>query len=237
MDNIISIYISFAKTRNQMMSLEKNCYNYKRFTYYSDDMVSMAPDILSGSNRLQILSYVDSVNYMAKLVGQERLIEQSILLVGFPEKRVEFLEKLKSFGSVQEKFNKPISAEVFIKLLNNVRKVQYYQNPEFYPYTINSLCSAYYRSGCEFDKHHFSSSELLIRRIFGENSVLDSDDRDHKMEDFVNFIRNENIGTNIKQVQLTKVLQKHYNNNLSDLREQTLFSFFFFNLLSFLVLM
>ena len=213
-NQFLNNYRCFAKTRNQMMSLEKNCYNYKRFKYYFDDMVSMASDFLLGSDSLEMVNYADSINYMAKLVGQERLIEQSILLVGFPEKRVEFLEKLKSFGSVQEKFNKPISAEVFIKLLNNVRKVQYYQNPEFYPYTINSLCSAYYRSGCEFDKHHFSSSELLIRRIFGENSVLDSDDRDHKMEDFVNFIRNENIGTNIKQVQLTKVLQKHYNNNL-----------------------
>lgn len=208
-NEFLNRYTCFAKTRSQMMEIENNMYTYDQFEYYSDDMVSLVKKLLD-EEELEYLNkhYVESINYMAKLVDGKNLVNRMCLCPGLPHynkfDRDELLTKL---SILQDKFNKPISAEVFVSALNNVRKLEYYQNDSLYPYTINKLYETYIRSNWEFSTHHYNSEERFLTAIFGKKEI---ENRDNKKDDFVNYIRNENIGREVTGVKLTKVLQKRY---------------------------
>lgn len=211
-NEFLNRYIFFAKTRKQMIEMEKDCYIYDQCPYYSDDMVSDIKSILDEEKLFELnCQYAKSLNYIGDLIDGEKLIDRNCLLPFLPiYNKFDREELLRRLCNIESKLNKPISAEIFIKLLNNVRKIQYYENPEFYPYTIDNLYETYIRSHWKFDKHHYDFRERLLLAIMGSEEVDFDTNRNAKSEDFVNFTTEENIYKNMKEVQLTKVLQKVY---------------------------
>ena len=208
-NEFLNRYVYFAKTRKEMSELELNSFIYEECPYYSLDMVDDVKKLFDEEDLVKLdKEYAKSLNYMAYLINGKKLIDRMCLLPFVPNyNKFDREEVLSRLEIIEEKFNKPISAEVFLRLLNNVRKIEYYENPELYPYSINDLYKVYIRSGWCFERHHYNSEEKLLMLLFDEDE-LNMKNRNHKMDDFVTFIGEENLGRNIKEVHLTKVLQK-----------------------------
>ena len=79
----------------------------------------------------RLMSYTKSLNYMSGLVTHTSLINPMNVMPMAPMygqfDTKEFLDK---FELVFSKFNKELPAETMLKVFNNVRKIEYYQNPE-----------------------------------------------------------------------------------------------------------
>lgn len=211
-NEFLNRYRFFAKTRKQMIEFENDSYIYDQCPYYSDDMVSDIKTVLDEGSLIDFyMKYAKSLNYMSTLVEGEKIITTDCIFTHLSDyKKLDKENILSRLSNIEDKFNKPISAETFIKLLNNVRKIEYYQNSELYPYTLNKLYETYIRSNWEFLKHHYNYYQKLLLSIFGSDENDLNTDRNDKKEDFINFTKNETINRNIKEVQLTKVLQKVY---------------------------
>lgn len=199
-------YPFFAKTRAQMEEYEKGKYKYDECPYYSNNMVEEIKKLLDNENLDKInIEYARSLNFMSRLCDKKTLIDRLCLIELSPKynqfDRKDLLDRL---SVIQNKFNNPISAETFIMLLKNVRKIQYYQNPEFYPYGLDELYKTYLYSGWEFESHHYDSLLKFLFMISGEDF---ESERNVKKDDFVNFAREEKVFEEIKGVQLTKVLK------------------------------
>jgi len=209
-NEFLNRYFYFARTRKQMIEIESDRYIYDECPYYSLNMVDEISAVMEMGDLSKLdREYAKSLNYMGYLVDGKRLIDRMCLLSFAPNynkfDRKKLLSRLKN---IEDKFNKPISAEVFLKLFNNVRKIEYYENSEFYPYNVNNIYETYIRSGWDFSRHYYSNEERLLMSIFCDDGEKISGSRDNRKEDFINFMCDVDLNRNIKEVQLTKVLQK-----------------------------
>lgn len=207
-NEFLNRYKFFAKTRKEMTTMEKDIYNYEECPYFSNDLVNDIKQVLETENLEDLNSkYAQSLNYMSLLATGKRLIDRSRLIPILPNyNQFDRKKLLENLSKIEEKFNKPISAEVYIKLLNNVRKIEYYENSRFYPYTIDVIYETYRRSGWKFARHYYDSFERFLINISGEETI--NENRNETQKDFINYFKEQEIMTEIKQVQLTKVLQK-----------------------------
>ena len=103
--------------------------------------------------------------------------------------------------------DKPLSASVLLKVLYNVRKIEYYNNPEKYPFDINSLYKIIVNSKWLFQE---SGDYKLLKAIFDDVPYINQ-------EEYINnFLNNNEYGKKIEQVKLTKLLKKIYEKKISD---------------------
>lgn len=199
-------YLYFAKTRNQMINLENDNYRYDKCPYYSNHMVNDIEPLLKNMDKMDFLKkYFKSLNYMSRVIYGENLFNLSDIISYSPNYgQIDCDEILTKIANIQEKFNSPISAEVYIKLLNNVRKIEYYLNPELFPYDFQKMFSTLINSRWNFENNHYSSEEKMVKHIFGEYPKRQS--KYERSDNFVNFAKDNNIDKEIDEVKLTKVL-------------------------------
>lgn len=203
--NYLYSYNHFAKTRLEMEELEDRKFNYRSFDFFSGTMFFKIIEIIESKEYNELLEYADSLNYMSNIVMGKRMIDKLTVDTRFPfYGKFNKVDLLKNIKKVVPKFNKPISAEVYIKLLNNVRKVEYYKDSNWYPYSVDYLYNVYKNSNWDLADVHYSGYEELLMSIFGKSHEREKDSK----RDFTNFIDNENIEKDIERVRLTKVLQK-----------------------------
>ena len=212
-NEFLNRYKYFAKTLSQMNELEKNKYIYDDMPYLGSNIVPIIEKHLNYNELAEINSkYFVTINYITRMATGKNALEWGSLIPGAPEyNKFNKSKLLKKLRDGIEKFNKPIPAETFIEILSNVRKVQYYQNPNFYPYSLNDIYKTYVSSNWEFDEHYYSLEQQLLMKIFGCNQEEYNVDRDNRREDFINYNHSTELGKEIKAVQLTKLLRNYYN--------------------------
>lgn len=195
-------YNFFAKTKNSIDKLDKKQgFNFEDtfFQYYSTDMYEKVETIVNEKKYDELLEYLKTINYMGKLVGEDRLIDVRQIIPQFMHKNFDKEAFLEKFKVVCDKYNNELPAEVMIGLLNNVRKIQYYQNPEWYPYSLEDLYITSMNSGWQFNEEHLNKEQRLLQLIFGEEIS--------PVNNFRNYMLESNILDSPEQVKLTKVLQ------------------------------
>ena len=175
------------------------------FKEYSTGMYEKVKKIIEEENYEKLLPYVKSLNYMAKITNHDRLIDIVNVFPALPfygqfDTKL-FLER---FKNILDKFNKELFAETLIKVLNNVRKVEYYQNPDWYPYSIEDVYKTFIKSGWSFKDTHLDSKTKLLNLLFGnkENETV------KPVDNFRNYGYENDLFKDIEQVRLAKVLQK-----------------------------
>ena len=147
---------------------------------------------------------VKSINHMAYLTNNNTLIDKFYLSPIVPEalkpNKDKIVEKL---VELVEYFDTPISADILLEVLYNVRKQQYYANPSTYPFGLNEFCKTVFMSGWNFDgKQHenlaleFASTPKEIGRI--------------KVDQTIRYARETDMYKNIQQVKLAKTLRRVY---------------------------
>lgn len=195
-------YTYFAKTRKDMDEDKQYEFEDIGFPIYSTDMDKKIKKIIKAGKIEQLAKYSKSLNYMSGLVTHTSLINPMQLLKvspmfgQFDEK--EFLTK---FEKVFSKFNKELSAETMLRLFNNVRKIEYYQNPEWYPYSLDDMYKTCIRSNWQFADKHLDKKARLLCSIFGEEIELDAIDK------FKNYGLETDLFKEVQQVRLAKVLR------------------------------
>ena len=199
-------YNFFAQTRNQVDSDKRYHYEDTTFDKYSTDIYEKVEKIIKEGNYFKLTEYFKSINHMSFLVNKGLLLKALDVVANSPTygcfNADEFLEKFKNISS---KFNKEISAETFIKLLNNVRKIEYYQDPKWYLYSLDDIYKTIIKSNWKFKNDNVNESTRLLLTIFGQKG-LDTKDL------FIEYIRSNDLLREIEQVKLTRILKKELEN-------------------------
>ena len=191
-------YKYFAKTKSQINVIDNgklNKYDYKIDEEFLNDFIQYvtADDIINQKTDSRWLA-----NKISRLITGENMIEPKFICdkirnLDMEEEIKEHIENLKQYLKL---FNKKIDIKTLIKLLFNVRKIEYYENPVKYPLNVNDIIETVIKSGWVIGKAEIK----LLRLIFGEE--IDS------KEEITRIIEEENIDKKIMQIKLTKMLSK-----------------------------
>lgn len=198
-------YNYFAKTRSFMDNDKNHKFDDQKFPLYSKDMYNEIRKIINEGNYEKLLPYVQSVNYMSFIVGEDRLLDRMHLHPISPRYgKFDSKKFLRKFKKVFVKFDKELPAEVMIPLLNNVRKIEYYQNPDWYLYSSDDIYKTFMVSKWKFKDEHYSEKIKLMIAIFGDEVK----DKINPAEIFGNYGFSEGLFEDVEHVRLAKVLHK-----------------------------
>lgn len=195
-------YRFFAMTRVDVDLLDKGKMVDSCFPYFSLNMDIKFLNFYQNEDYYQIPpEMVKSINYMSNLINGESLLYRPMPI------KLRFFEKNSSKEVISEKissligyFDRPLSAEILLTLLYNVRKKQYYLNPDKYQFSIDDFYRIAFLSGWYFDDGYVR----LIRTIYGIRNFKIN------REQYNNYIEDSNLDTKIEQVRLVRTLRKVY---------------------------
>lgn len=191
-------YLYLAKTRDEMEELEQNKFIYDQTPLYKENMIDEFIEYAKTSRYEKVINYVKTFNHILKDSGSDIRIDMKDIIL----KTIDLEYIKKCILEALEKYNKKISAEVYLKAINNVRKIENYIDPKKYPYDIETLYLIYLNSGWKFEEEHYDSEELL-RSIFGLEVNHD------RKYDFKNYMYNLTHNyRDIEELNLTKTLKK-----------------------------
>ena len=195
-------YTYFAKTR-KFMDDDKNYDLEDSFCpMYSVDMDKKIKKIIDEGKYEKLMPYTKSLNYMSGLVTHSSLINPMHVLPMAPMYgQFDTDEFLNKFEEVFGKFNKEIPAETMLKIFSNVRKVEYYQNPEWYLYSLEDMYKTCVRSNWQFADKHLDARAKMLQRVFGETIEID------EVDNFKNYGHESGLFKEMEQVRLAKVLR------------------------------
>ena len=206
-NNYLYSYKYFAKNKNTIEGYQKNLYDNVDLSGYSSEMVDTIIEKIN-KNELRKLNknIVDTINTLSRLVYGKNLIQS---LMRMPENMVpdflkcefnkdEIIEKAKYLDTL---LNQEIDCDVMLKILYNVRKVEYYKNPNKFAFDINLIFNVIYNSNWLYDE---ATIKLLIS-IFGKDSALEN----IKKYTFNQYYKTD-TGLNMERIRLTKTLRNVY---------------------------
>jgi hypothetical protein len=195
-------YTYFAKTRKFMDDDKKYDFEDSFFPMYSVDMDKKIKKIIADGKYERLMPYTKSLNYMSHLVTHSSLINPMNVMPMAPMYgQFDIDEFLKKFEEVFSKFTKEIPAETMLKIFSNVRKVEYYQNPELYPYSLEDMYKTCIRSNWQFADKHLDARAKMLQRVFGEKIELE------EVDNFKNYGHESGLFNEVQQVRLAKILR------------------------------
>ena len=206
----LSSYKYFAKT---------NDYIIKQATYLdlkneieplcSDDYEEIK-ELLYERNYTKIImsSYVKRIQYCSKLIFNERIKELNdpMSIKNLTNKQIEDI--VGKIYKIIGHFESEIPAETMIEVYKNVRKIEYYQNPEYFPYDMENLVDTIMKSEWNFDSIEGLPDYLLLFKCFGEEN------KKVRIESLRNYYHKnkDSLEKEVAQVKLTRTLRNYVNN-------------------------
>ena len=203
-NNYLRSYKYFAKSNSFMSKYDKkaNLLPNRFFRYYDEKNYQLLRTALKNHDREQIEMYVSTLNHLARRIIGSDLISPVYAFVSevSPKVQDDILQKYKYICAY---ISQSISAEKMIILANNVRKVEYYFDHSYFPYSTDDLCIIMQNSKWVFKHTHLTPNERLLAAILGE---IDTEDRS-EIDDFIGYIKEKNIENDIQHIRLTKTLR------------------------------
>lgn len=195
-------YTYFAKTRKFMDDDKHYDFEDSFCPMYSVDMDKKIKKIIEDEKYDRLMPYSKSLNYMSGLVTHSSLINPMYVIPMSPMYgKFDPNEFLTKFEEVFSKFNKEIPAETMLKVFNNVRKIEFYQNTEWYPYSLEDMYKTCIRSNWQFADKHLDARAKMMQRVLGEEVKID------KVDNFKNYGHESGLFKEMEQVRLAKVLR------------------------------
>lgn len=199
-------YKYFAMTKEKIDEYDEGKIIDRRFPYFSSDMALEFDELVDriGLERLPS-DFILSINSMSCLVGGEDILDEA----WNDPRYIEIVnqnkdETSKKIHELIKYFDTPINADVLLEVLYNVRKQQYYSNPEKYPFDLHNFYKTIFMSNWEFD-----DNELNNFMIFCTNE----DTMENKFKRIIKCAQESELDKRIVQVKLTKTLRSIYNKN------------------------
>lgn len=155
----LSGYKFFGKNYKQWEALELPDTKYDHLQVYDANMIDYL-ESRSFNGRISVIDLLPKLdiighNIYRKMLGMEKL---------HTEKSYDSEEIIKVVKQVMKLTRNHIKASDFVKILSNVRKVEYISNPDKYPYDYNSILVAALRSNL-VSLHY--EEQCLLCAIFG----------------------------------------------------------------------
>lgn len=157
-------YRYFALTEDEMDKASKHKYFDDRMTFDIDELIELFEKYYdnNGWNNMprDIISQINYINY---LINKKRLIH----ILPYMNKNNFFSkeEVIKNIKELKKYFKREINAEIFLKILFNVRKIQYYYDPNVYPFGLEEFFKTLLVSKWNFIK---TPEDKILIEIFGE---------------------------------------------------------------------
>lgn len=194
-------YLFFAKTRKEMDKLDNGRYINKFFPYYSETMDIEFEDFFNEGGIENIPEeLIKSINYMSRIIDHESLLKPMEIIPDAPMYgKIDKDKVISKITNLIEYFDQPLHADLLLKVLYNVRKQQYYQDPIIYPFSINDFYKIVVISDWKFEP---SPEERLLSSIFGEEI---NEDPKRKI---IQHTINNHLDRDIAQIKLSKTLRK-----------------------------
>ena len=196
-------YRYFLKTFDEIVEEEGNRYKYNKFSSRINELSQMKALGLNPSDEKD-LEIIESVGTLSKLVYNKNIFTKINL---YPEyRRVNRIDEDKLENDIQfliSLINKPISAEIFIRIYMSVKSLEYYLNPTKTNLDINDLYRTFIYSKWSFQDFIKTSKHKRICDILGI--------KENPATIFVEYIDQEEIKRDISRVKLTKTLKEVIN--------------------------
>lgn len=178
--DFIDNYSYFAKSLREMLSLDEDDgyeFVYKDIPGFSFEMADNIRRIIKKGSISNLDYYRTAINRVCGNLGIPSLIDFSIML-SIKDNHMLFdgKEFMNKFNYIFSKYDKQIPAEVMIRLLNNVRKVEYQIDNNLCNYSYQNIKKIFKLSNWKFKDIHLTPEDRLLRSIFeGEHTVTYDD--------------------------------------------------------------
>ena len=173
-NNFLNKYLYFAKAKIEIDYLSKNY--QPDFKYSMDLMKNFINDLSKYLEMDRIDPYLfltdirgkyEEINRMSYICGYDNLITK--VCGGVLKSKGNLLEEkkwinygIKEAKNLDEKFKYFIPAEMYIDIINNVRKVEHEIDPELYSYDVECIKTIVKNSRWDFTKNYKSFHNILF---------------------------------------------------------------------------
>ena len=202
-------YKYFAKTKNDMENFKRGKYIDYTLPFYDENLITNFIDVVNNEGLGNVSdNIIETINYLSKFIEGKKLITPLMKIendINFPnDMRVKFnlSETIDKLMYYDELFNKPIVADILLKVLYNVRKNEYYEDEIKYPFDLNSLYCTVINSNWIFK----SNTSSLLMAIFG--CEVSKNLKDDTIINTNKFIKNNELDKKIETIKLSKTLRK-----------------------------
>lgn len=197
-------YKYFAMTKEKIDEIDNGCIVDRDFPYFSKDIVSEFEEQVDkvGFEGLSD-EMVKSINNISRLTKGGINLNKKLIKMLPPILRPDKKTIIEKLSKLIEYFDRPISADILLKVLYNVRKQQYYANPEKYPFGLNEFYKTVFISGWNFDGTPQENLILGIASTSKEREKI-------KVKQTVRYARETDMYKHIQQVKLAKTLRRVY---------------------------
>lgn len=208
--NYLFSYRFFGNTLEQMNDYDRGRLYSREYPCFTESKFYEAMDLIEDGNLSKVnYEIVKTINRLSKFIKNERIISSHYMLPDYVQKSLGKESKYSNEELVDELslyldlFNRNISADKLLKILYEVRKKEYYSEPNKYPFDVNSLFSAVINSDWIFD----SPESNLLEAIFGIEASrnLVGDARQH----FSEFIELNDLRRQIERIKVTRLLRSY----------------------------
>ncbi|HPZ23469.1 MAG TPA: hypothetical protein PLC25_01330 [Bacilli bacterium] len=203
-NNFLNSYDYFCQPKESIDSLSDDKYNDETWKGICDDNKKLLEDKIKHDDLIHITERIlKPYNLVAKFIDGKDLINAFLSYRRIPYAPVgltgvydqnDVLNRL-------EKYNRLINCDFitpdnFLKLVYNVRKVEYYDDPEKYPFSIEAI------KKCVVDSSAYYDVRALLFSIFDKSfsNKMSENEFDMKVEDI-------ELEKKIGQVKLTRTLK------------------------------
>lgn len=147
-------YAHFARTRKYFEKIELNYFRDNNFPFYCSNFLEKLDEVFTGktyddyfSNKEKYMKYIHSLNYMFDMQNEF----ENFTLINI-NKRLEDKSWREKIKNISEKFDKKIPGKTLFEIFKNVRKIEYYIDPNNYPYDSFELYLTILHSNWELEQ-------------------------------------------------------------------------------------
>ena len=197
-------YRFFAKTKESMDRIDNGRLVDENFPYFSKDIIEKVKKIIKekGVEGISPL-LLKSVNHMSSVVYGRSIINKHMMSPLVPEAyRLTEDKIMADLEGLSDYFTKPLSADVLLEVLYNVRKNQYYLDPEKYQFGLNEFLKIVLLSGWEFDG---TKEEQLLLRIVSPKEITKI-----KQQQLVRYSLDTDLFKKIERIKAARLLRSYY---------------------------
>ncbi len=204
-------YKYFCLTLEDIKRLDNGRYNDKSYQNIDKNILEKIYNFCDKSASFSLsyirnsYKYISSINNMTSIINKKLLLKQDNIFNPKQLKK-EIKENEKEYKKIIDCYDKPINGETMLNILNNVRKIEYYQNPDLYPYDLNSLFITF-----DINWDFTNENYRLLKSIFSNSDCFTiEEERKMKLNEyrrFVNASGNINFAKEVLGVRLTRTLK------------------------------
>lgn len=197
-DSFLERYLCFAKTYRQIIKLDSENFDSPFYRYMDDEAIDEIESLFS-EDEISVLDLYRKLNfsYLNKILRFAKVDEVTIAK---PYINKESL--IDRICEVSFLANQDITYDKFLDILYNVRRQQYYINPEKYAFDINAITDILVKS--RISRKSENNKENLLVALLGIDSVVGAHEAPVKVRE--HFDKND-LEKDMLRVKLARLLK------------------------------